>query len=285
MAEDNVRRPTVAGSFYEGTQEGLVRSIEGCYATFLPGGAPAVVEDGPRKIIGLVSPHAGYTYSGPPAARGFAALAADGRPDVFVILGPNHGRAGTANAIQTSGYWESPLGRSPIHEELAARMAEALPHLSQGPQSLAGEHSLEVQLPFIQHLYGTDAQIVPIMIWDQSLAEAQQIGDALAGALQDVDAVIIASTDMTHFESAQRAAEQDDILVRRMLALDPEGLLRERQRRGISMCGYGPVAAMLIAAKQLGAGKAQLLDYTNSGAVTGLHGDVVAYLSLTVSKP
>ena len=279
-----IRRPAVAGAFYEADRTRLVREIEACYLDRRgPGKIPTVNESGPRNVIGLVNPHAGYVYSGPAAAKGFSAVAEDGRPGCFVILGPNHGRGHYVNAIQTSGAWATPLGESPVHEALAARLAGLCPGLQVGAGGFVGEHSLEVQVPFIQHLFGLQTPIVPIMMLDQDASAARAIGNGLAEALAGENAVIVASTDMTHFESAELAARQDRILIDRMEALDPEGLLRERERRGITMCGYGPVAAMLFAALKLGATQAGMIDYTNSGEVSASR-EVVAYLSLIVSR-
>ena len=264
-----IRRPAVAGAFYEADRTRLVREIEACYLDRRgPGKIPTVNESGPRNVIGLVNPHAGYVYSGPVAGFTFRAL---------------RDSAAAGRAPETSGAWATPLGESPVHEALAARLAGLCPGLQVGAGGFVGEHSLEVQVPFIQHLFGLQTPIVPIMMLDQDASAARAIGNGLAEALAGENAVIVASTDMTHFESAELAARQDRILIDRMEALDPEGLLRERERRGITMCGYGPVAAMLFAALKLGATQAGMIDYTNSGEVSASR-EVVAYLSLIVSR-
>jgi AmmeMemoRadiSam system protein B len=284
MSADEIRRPAVAGVFYPAGRDALLREIEGCYAPPRgPGAVPPVNEHGPRQIIGVVSPHAGYVYSGPAAAHAMAALAADGRPDAFVIIGPNHGRGRYVNAIQTRGAWLTPLGEAPIAHDLAGEIAAHCSGLEDGASCFVGEHSIEVQVPFLQHLYGPQVPIVPVMLLDQGMDAAHALGKALAKALAERNVAIVASTDMTHFESPHTAQRQDEILIERMEALDPEGLLRERERRAITMCGYGPVAAMLTAAKSLGAVQAQRLCYTNSGEV-GPRDEVVAYLSLAVWK-
>lgn len=284
MAPDLVRRAAVSGTFYPGTERELLSSLDACFrkagCAEVP---PAVDEDGPRRIVGLVSPHAGYMYSGCAAARGFARVAADGRPDLFVILGPNHGRS-FVNGIQTRGWWETPLGRSPIAEDIAAALADDLPDFRDGTAGFGGEHSLEVQLPFIQRVFGASTPIIPVMMLDQGGPAAQDVGEALGRHLVGCNAVIVASTDMTHFESASFAKQQDGVLIHRMLELDPEGLLRDRLRLDVSMCGYGPVAAMLHAAKALGATEAEMLEYTNSGVATGSSAEVVAYLALEVRR-
>ena len=284
MASDNLRKAAVAGAFYPARRDFLIADIEACYTDSRgPGKVPQVIEDGPRKIIGLVCPHAGYQYSGPTAAKAMSLLAADGRPDAIVIIGPNHGRGHYVSAIQTQGHWETPLGMSPIASDIAQKIYQNALWLEDGAKNFSEEHSLEVELPFIQHLFGLEMPIVPVMMLDQGLMAAQQLGQALANALVSLNVVIIASTDMTHFEPAEVAAKQDSVLIERMEALDAEGLIRERDRRNITMCGYGPVAAMITAAKAMGATQGQRIDYTNSGAVSS-RGEVVAYLALAVLR-
>lgn len=281
--KSDVRPPAVAGQFYEASGRALRQQLEDCYLDHRgPGKLPQVDPAGPRKLVGLVSPHAGYMYSGPMAAYGYAALAADGKPDVFVIIGPNHG-ASWVSAIQTSGAWLTPLGEAQIDEALGTALAEELPDLTADMQPFRGEHSLEVQVPFLQHLFGEDLRFVPIMMLEQDLAEAQSVGQALGRVLQGRNAVVIASTDMTHQQPREVATAQDKALIERVAALDPEGLLSERQRRGITMCGYGPTAAMLIAARALGATRAEIFRYGDSGEVHP-YGGVVGYLSAGVYR-
>lgn len=278
-----VRPPAVAGQFYEASARALREQIEECYLDRRgPGKLPEVNPAGPRKLLGLVSPHAGYLYSGPMAAYGYAALAADGKPASIVIIGPNHG-ASWVSAIQTTGAWLTPLGEARVDEELAGALAAELPDLTAEMQPFRGEHSLEVQVPFLQYLYGEDLRFVPIMMLDQDLAAAQAIGRALAKALSGRDAVMIASTDMTHQQPREVASAQDRLLIDHISALDPEGLLTERQRRDITMCGYGPTAAMLLAAKALGATRAEIFRYGDSGEAHPF-GGVVGYLSAGVYR-
>ncbi len=283
MSEGSVRPPAVAGQFYAGTEEALRREIEGCYRHRLgPGELPIVNEDGSRQIIGLVSPHAGYMYSGPTAAQGYYQLAADGRPEVIVIIGPSHRPVSISAAIQTAGAWATPLGEALIDSRVATSIAENCALLADRPGAFAYEHSLEVQVPFLQHLYGSQVPFVPIMMVDQDWEAAQEIGEAIAQALGDRDVVIIASTDMTHQRPPDVARQQDMLLVARMEALDAPGLLRTCAQRGITMCGYGPTAAMIVAATELGAGQATLIAYSNSGDVQPM-ATVVGYVSLVVS--
>lgn len=278
------RRPAVAGQFYEGSREALRREIEAAYLDPRgPGHLPQVAAGWSGRLLGLVSPHAGYVYSAPIAAFGYAALAAEGRPERCVVIGPNHGRGHWVSAIQTAGDWLTPLGSAPIDTELAGELAAALPQLVEGADAFAGEHSLEVQIPFLQHLYGPEFAFVPIMMLDQDREAAKALGEALGRALAGRQAVIIASTDMTHMEPRSVATAQDKLLSDRVLALDPGGLLRERERQHITMCGYGPTAAMLIAAKALGATRAQVFRYGDSGEAHAMS-EVVGYLSAGVYR-
>lgn len=284
MPQTQVRMPVVVGQFYEAGAMALERQIDGCYLSPLgPRAEPKVNPVGPRRIVGLVSPHAGYVFSGPTAAHGFAALAADGEPEVVVVIGLNHGRMGSASAVQTAGAWRTPLGDAPIAPDVADQIAAALPDFQTSPASFRGEHSIEVQLPFLQDLYGEDLRFVPVMMAAQDLLSAEAVGAAVAAALQGRDAVLIASTDLTHYEAPDVARRQDQLLIERIEALDPEGLIRTQQARSISMCGVGPVAAMLIAARALGATAAEALAYSTSGDVMPSR-QVVGYLSAKVVR-
>jgi len=283
MTAEQIRQPVVAGQFYEGSAQSLTRQIEESYEHKLGPGSPAQVnERGPRRIVGLISPHAGYVYSGPTAAHGFYELALDGRPEVAVVIGVNHGRA-YGSAVQTAGAWRTPLGDLPVASEVAEQIAAALPDFATGARAFGGEHSLEVQLPFLQHLYGDSVPFVPVMMDQQSLRAAQSVGHAVAAALEGRDAVIIASTDMTHYEPPKVALRQDNILIEQIEAMDPERLIREREARGISMCGVGPVAAALLACKSLGATSAEKTAYSTSGDVMP-SGSVVGYLSAKIVR-
>lgn len=279
-----LRRPAVAGQFYAAQAGELQAEVEACYLSSRgPGRLPVVAQPGPRRLLGLVCPHAGYVYSGPVAAHAYAALADDGRPQRIVLLGPHHGRGRWVSALQTRGAWQTPLGQAPIDTELAERLAAALPDFADDPQVLAAEHSLEVQLPFLQHLLGAEVPFVPLQMLDQDLGAARRLGEALGQVLAGEDVVIIASTDLTHQETRPRAAAQDHLLIDKLLALDPEGLLAEREKRDISMCGYGPTAAMLLAAQALGAQRAEVLRYGDSAEAHPMD-TVVGYLAAGVYR-
>jgi len=280
---DGPLRPFGGAMMQALSPEAIVRDIEESYASRLgPGGIPRVNDDGPRKVVGLISPHAGYMYSGPGAAHCYARLAADQRPDVVVVIGVNHGSRNALSAIQTSGAWQTPLGIVPIEEEMARRIADALPELKDSASAMEDEHSLEVQLPFLQHLYGDTFSLVPIMIASEPLPFCLTAGTIVAHAMAGRNAVVIASTDMTHYGLPSEVKRQDAGLIEFMLRLDAEGFWHARERSRASVCGYAPVTATLAAAKALGAVRGEKLSYYTSGEIHP--GTVVGYASVALVR-
>ena len=282
--EGPIRAPAVAGQFYPGTETALVREIEAAYLSPLgPGRLPEVNVQGPRRILGLVCPHAGYVYSGPVAAHSYYHLAADGLPRTVVVLGFSHRPLGLRGALQTSGAWQTPLGLAEVDAEAAAQVAQALPELVDDARALAEEHSLEVQLPFLQHLYGEGLRFVPVMLDRQDWAVARAVGEGLGQALAGREVVLVASTDMSHYVPAPLAQEQDLHLAGYLTRLDAEGLVRERDRQRITMCGPGATAAMLVAVRAWGAREGEILAYHHSGEVAHT-AEVVGYLAAQVVR-
>jgi AmmeMemoRadiSam system protein B len=279
-----LRPPAVAGQFYAGTRSALLKQIEWCYLHQHGPGKLPKAKKGERRILGLVSPHAGYMFSGPVAAHGFARLAEDGKPDSFVLIGPNHTGAGSGVSTVTSGRWSTPMGDVQVDSELSGAIMRASGVIDSDPLAHRHEHSLEVQLPFLQHLFGSEFKIVPIAMMLQDAETSIEVGDAVAKASAGKDVVILASTDFTHYEPKQSAAEKDGEVIERIISLDPSGVVSTVEDRGISMCGYGPVAAMLQAARRLGAKKAELLKYATSGDTGGPMSQVVGYGSIVVLR-
>ncbi|MEM4425287.1 MAG: AmmeMemoRadiSam system protein B [Candidatus Nezhaarchaeales archaeon] len=280
-----VRYPAVAGLFYESDSEALKKRIEWCFKHKLgPGSLPLVDEKGERRIIGLVCPHAGYMYSGPVAAHSYYELAKDGVPDVIVILGPNHTGLGSGVSIIDSGYWKTPLGNVEINSEVAKKILKNSGIIAVDDLAHAQEHSIEVQLPFLQYVYGDKFTFVPICMMLQMRDVCIEVGSAIAKAVENENAVIIASTDFTHYEPHDRAYNKDGKVLKAIEALDPDLMLRLVDSIPVSMCGPGPVASMLYAVKQLGAKKAAILKYATSGDVTGDKFSVVGYGSVKVEK-
>jgi len=274
-----------AGRFYAGDAESLREQLEGCFEHRNgPGRLPEVNEDGPRRIIGIVSPHAGYMYSGMVAAHGFYRLAQDGVPQVAVILGPNHQWLGSELAIYAKGGWETPLGVVKINENIAAKILEKTDLVQDDERAHVTEHSLEVQLPFLQYIYGNDITFVPICMRHQGAQECSELGRAIAEAIEGENAVIIASSDFTHYETQASAEKKDGRALEEILNMRPDGLINVVAKFSMSMCGVGPVATMLYSAKELSATGVELLKYATSGDITGDRYQVVGYASVAVSK-
>lgn len=283
--KDRVRLPYQAGAFYASSSASLKAQIEECFLHSLgPQRLPRVEEKGPRNIIGLVNPHAGYMYSGPVAAHGYYALSQDGRPDLIVILGPNHSGFGSGISIMAGGVWRMPFGDVEVDSEFAGSIQRASKFADVDDSAHKYEHSIEVQLPFLQYLYGNSFKFVPICMMMQDLEVSRDIGKAIAEASSGRNMLIIASTDMTHYEPQNRAESKDRQAIEAMLKLDEAQLQSVVESRSITMCGYGPASAAIVAAKSLGATKAQLLCYKTSGDVTNDRSQVVGYASLKITR-
>jgi len=280
-----IRRPYVAGQFYAGSQQSLKAQIEQCFKHELgPGALPKVADKRLEKIAGLVCPHAGYMYSGPVAAHGYYRLAQEGKPDVVVLFGPNHSGSGSALALMKEGFWRTPLGDVEIDTATADLILRASNIIDVDESAHAFEHSIEVQLPFLQFLYGSSFKFVPICFLMQDLQSSREVGSAVAKALGGRNAVVIASTDMTHYEPQRMAEKKDKAAIEAMIKLDEEELNSTIEAYSMSMCGYGPTMATITAAKALGAKKAELLCYKTSGDVVGDYSAVVGYASLMFTK-
>lgn len=277
-----IRRPTQAGAFYEGDAESLKKQVEGCFLHKLgPQKLPVVNKTGPRRILGLVCPHAGYMYSGHVAALSYFELASDGKPDTVVILGPNHTGLGSPLAVMNDGVWRTPLGDVQIDGELANKVVQESGLVDVDDYAHLREHSIEVQLPFLQYMYGSGFKIVPICFMMQDLATSQEIGRALVEVLAGKNAVIVASSDFTHYEPQAVASKKDLAALKAVEALDEKLFYSFVEEKRVSACGYGPITALITAAKGLGATKAKLLGYKNSGDVTGDFSSVVGYAAVS----
>ena len=270
-----MRVPAVAGQFYEGEPEALRRQVESCYVHPLGPGRVPRVEKGRRSLRGLVVPHAGLPYSGPVAAHAYAALARDGWPEVLVILGPNHTGLGAGIAVGVVD-WETPLGPVPCEKSLARSIASA-PSATEDLVAHRFEHSIEVQLPFLVHL-GRPPPFVPVCIQTQDHDPAVRLGEVVRDALRGRDAVVVASTDFSHYIPKEEAYRKDKLAYEKIVEGDVRGFWQTIRRNEISMCGYGPVMAMMTA---VGPGRASLLKYATSGDVASMR-EVVGYAALAI---
>jgi AmmeMemoRadiSam system protein B len=280
-----VRRPSRAGEFYAGTAESLKAQIEECFTHKLgPGKIPDVAEKSLHSLVGFISPHAGYVYSGPVAAHGYYTLAVEGKPEVIAIFGPNHTGQGSGISIMNEGIWRTPLGDVEIDTETASKIMHGSGVIDLDDSAHAFEHSIEVQLPFLQYLYGAAFKFVPICFMMQDLESSREVGQATATALNGKNALIIASSDMTHYEPQKIAEKKDKLALEAIEEMDEEQFYSTVEDHGITACGYGPIIALMTAAKMLGAKNARLLKYATSGNVTGDFSAVVGYASVAFSK-
>jgi AmmeMemoRadiSam system protein B len=262
------RMPAVAGQFYPGTASGLSRTL-----------LELTREEKERlPAIGVVSPHAGYVYSGAVAGELFSSIQVPGRAVIFC---PNHTGIGEDAAIMSRGAWRMPWGDVTIDEELAARLETACPLLREDASAHSREHAIEVQLPFL-HRFRPDVRIVPVALGRLSLEECRELGENVADAIEGDSErpLLVASSDMSHYVPDAVARKKDRMAIDRMLALDPEGLYRIVRTERISMCGVMPATVVLFAARRLGATSARLIRYATSGDVSRDFDQVVGYAGL-----
>lgn len=279
-----MRKAAVAGSFYAGSSAGLRRQIEDCFRHSLgPGALPRVTVASERKILGLVSPHAGYVYSGPVAAHGFFRIVEGLKPETVVIIGPNHRGLGASVAIGRVDRWDTPLGPVELDTEVAEAVASGSKWVEEDDAAHVMEHSIEVQVPFLQYVLGSGFRMVPVAMMRQDLTVSQDLGRAVASAVKTKEALIIASSDFSHYEPQPVASSRDRLALNAILDLDPARLEAVVKSNQISMCGPGPVIAMLTACKDLGAKRARLLKYATSGDITGDYSQVVGYASVEIT--
>lgn len=277
-----MRKPAVAGSFYAGSFAGLQQQLESCFKHPLgPGALPAGGASG-KHTLGLVSPHAGYMYSGPVAAYGYARLAAEKVPETVIILGPNHRGLGALLAIGRESSWQTPLGSVDVDVAAAEAIAKACPEAKQDDTAHLMEHSLEVQVPFLQYIWSAGFKIVPIAMLLQDAETAQELGRAIASVCRNRGCVIIASTDFSHYESQAAATRKDRLVLDAILELSPSRVEEVVNTNHVSMCGPGPVMAMITACRELGASSASVLRYATSGDISGDYSQVVGYASVAV---
>jgi AmmeMemoRadiSam system protein B len=261
----------VAGQFYTADPE----ELRGELAGFLADAAPK------ERVRGVIAPHAGYLYSGAVAGEVYAAVEI---PRTVVILGPNHHGLGAAAALYPPGEWLTPLGTVPVDPVLSGLVRKYAPFVTEDARAHEREHSLEVQVPFLQQLRPGLA-IVPLCLGFGDYATCSLLGKALAAAIGEFgeETLIVASSDMTHYQSADTARSQDELALNEALALNAEGLLAVCRTHRITMCGVIPAVVMLVAARELGATHARLVRYATSGDITGDYRQVVAYAGVTVS--
>lgn len=271
-----MRHPAVAGQFYEGDAGSLRRQVEACYTAPLGPGRLPELRRGPRNVLGGVAPHAGYMFSGMVAAHLYSRIAEDGFAKSFVIIGPNHTGRGSGMAVTMEDF-ETPFGVARVDAELAKAIRKDLVDVD--PEAHYFEHSIEVQLPFLQHI-SKDFSFVPLCMGFQDFEASKQVGEIIRDAVKGRDAVVIASSDFSHYVTPGTAKAKDGKALDAIAAMDPERLYETVRDEDMSMCGYGPVMATMVAC---GSAKAEVLKYATSGDVRPMR-EVVGYASVVFAK-
>jgi len=265
------RQAAVAGHFYPADEASLRRELARCI--------PPTTGEG-KRAVAVISPHAGYIYSGAVAGETLAAVRI---PETVLVMGPSHHGRGAPAALMIEGTWRLPLGTVSIDTDFARSLLTQTSLLTDDSEAHRFEHSLEVQVPFLMYR-NPGVRIVPLLLGSLSLADCETIGTAIAAAIKShgSDVLIVASSDMSHYESRANATAKDRLAIDRVLAIDPEGLYQTVLSNRITMCGFIPATIALFAARGLGAKTAKLIRYTDSGDTSGDTTQVVGYAGLVI---
>lgn len=271
MSAEKIRRPAVAGMFYSGNPETLEREV----AVFLESANP---EHNVQKVYGLVSPHAGYMYSGGVAARAYRQIM-DRHYDVVVVISPSHHVYFEKVSVYNGDYYQTPLGMIPVDKELSLLLADADPQIIYSSIGHEGqEHALEVQLPFLQNVLD-EFRLLPIVMGNQNDENIIALANAMSKVLSGQKALIVASSDLSHYHSYDVAVRMDSIVIEHINNFTEDNLYDDLASGVCEMCGGGPVIAMMKACRNLGADKSKVILYRNSGDVTNERSQVVGYLA------
>jgi AmmeMemoRadiSam system protein B len=277
-----IRRPAVAGAFYAASPEKLQKQIIDCFKHPLgPGRLPESKYE--SSILSVVCPHAGYIYSGPAAAHSYLALGEQAAPETVVVIGPNHTGWGTPVSIMSEGVWKTPLGELTIDSELAEKILEHADTARSDESAFIREHSIEVQLPFLQFIY-PDFKFVPICMGYQDLDTSVELGQAIHEASADTNIIVVASSDLTHQEPKDSANKKDGYVLDAIRAMDERQLQDSVHRHHITTCGYGPISVALVYSKLRNATGAEVLSYYTSGDIVGDNRAVVGYASAKITR-
>ena len=275
-----VRKPAVAGQFYPADPEELSSLIDQCYTHPLGPGKSPPAPPTKADMVAVVCPHAGYVYSGPVAAHSYLHVSSLVKPELIVVVAPNHYGVGSGVSTFREGQWETPLGRMKVDTEASDRLVKLESLVTVDPGAHRLEHSLEVQLPFLQRIYGDSVPILPISLVFQDIDTARALSSALARLLKGRRAVLVASSDLTHYESAEVARKKDTSLLQNVLKMDLAGFYSTLDRLNVTACGFGAIATVMETARSLGLSRPELLKYASSGDTTGDNLQVVGYGAL-----
>lgn len=273
-----IRTPAVAGMFYPGEKEKLKKTIHECFSHPF-GIGPITTPTKKKKVYGVICPHAGYVYSGPIASHSMHAISGEEK-ELIIIVGPNHWGIGSTIASMKDCIWQTPLGDVEVYTKAAEELSEFEKVIDLDFYSHTREHSLEVQIPMLQEVFKNKFKILPIIMINQDQNIATKVGEAVAKIMKKYNSMVIGSSDFTHYEKNDFAHKQDMALIEPILDLDIDRFYKVLHERQVTACGYGAIASTMIACKQLGASKGELLKYATSGDVSGDTTSVVGYGSI-----
>ena len=265
---DGLRKSVIAGSWYPGAPSILRRDIENYFNS-----VPDLELEG--EVVGMIAPHAGYVYSGQVAAYAYKSVCGNNY-DAVIVIGPSHRAAFQGVSIFSNGGYETPLGIVPVAVELAKQIKKNSKLVSDIPAAHLQEHSIEIQLPFLQYALG-NFSFVPLVMGDQGASTCQDLAQAICASIQGMKVLIVASSDLSHFHGYNEATKLDGVALRYLKETDAVGLLDSLGSGTAEACGGGPMAVAMLVARKTGANSARVLKYANSGDVTGDKSSVVGY--------
>ena len=273
-----IRTPAVSGTFYPENEKKLKNLIHECFMHPIGPGKTSPT-DSDEKIYGVICPHAGFVYSGPVACHSFYSISAS-TSNLAIIVGPNHYGIGQNVASMIDVSWKTPLGLVEVDSDSVLELREYLDILEIDSFSHSKEHSIEVQIPMLQEVFSDEMKILPISLINQEQKTATLVGSAIAKIAQEKDALLIGSSDFTHYEENGFAHRQDLALIDPILKLDVDEFYKILYERKVTACGFGAIASIMTACKELGATQGKLLKYATSGDVSGDKSSVVGYASI-----
>ena len=273
-----IRTPAVSGTFYPENEKKLKNLIHECFMHPIGPGKTSPT-DSDEKIYGVICPHAGFVYSGPVACHSFYSLSASSSK-LAIIVGPNHYGIGQNVASMIDASWKTPLGLVEVDSDSVLELREHLDILEIDSFSHSKEHSIEVQIPILQEVFSDEMKILPISLINQEQKTATLVGSAIAKIAQEKDALLIGSSDFTHYEENEFAHRQDLALIDPILKLDVDEFYKILHERKVTACGFGAIASIMTACKELGATQGKLLKYATSGDISGDKSSVVGYASI-----
>ena len=273
-----IRTPAVSGTFYPENEKKLKNLIHECFMHPIGPGKTSPT-DSDKKIYGVICPHAGFVYSGPVACHSFYSLSASSSK-LAIIVGPNHYGIGQNVASMIDASWKTPLGLVEVDSDSVLELRERLNILEIDSFSHSKEHSIEVQIPMLQDVFSNEMKILPISLINQEQKTATMVGSAIAKIAQEKDALLIGSSDFTHYEENEFAHRQDLALIDPILKLDVDEFYKILYERKVTACGFGAIASIMTACKELGATQGKLLKYATSGDISGDKSSVVGYASI-----